>query len=536
MPILEFESIKIIARFETVSNAENGFVINGKNVSLEIPGKVKKYYTHGWQSWSLTAWTDLEPLPRSKPYLLNPMQIDPVYANHPFPNGSWVGAVELEDGKILLLGALGLDSHVQYHNGTLQGWYENNCSPNEEQLWFTAYGSEFDVFDAYADLLKLHFGSSNPKKTGNIWCSWYSFYSSIDEQSLQKVINSMADMPFDVIQVDDGWQKAIGEWQANTKFPAGMKALADNIKSTGRQAGLWLAPLLVVPSSKTYRDHPEWLVRDENGKPISAGFNWGEQLFALDTTHPQVLEWLEQLMTQVMDWGFEYVKLDFLYAGALPGIRYQNIPREAAYRMGLKVIRKTLGEKIFFLTCGAPVIPSLGLCDGMRIGPDVAGTWEDYRDAVLLYNPATPSVKNALRTSINRFWLSSLLHVDPDVVYFISDEKKLSAIQKELLRNLAEICKFKATSDLPQKLSREQWDDARKFLASNPSIERTSRYTFKINEKVIDYSEYVSLPPKPKGITRLIGEITGWLGNQPLTYKILNKLGDDSLEKMKKGL
>ncbi len=536
MPTLDFELLKIIARFETVSNAGKGFVISGKNVYLEITENVKLYYTHGWQSWSLAAWTDVKTLPKPKPHLLNPMQIDPVYANHPFPNGSWVGAVELENGKILLLGALGLDSHVQFNNGILQGWYENNHIKPGEQQWFTAFGTELEVFQAYSIFLKEKFGASKPKESGSVWCSWYSFYTSIDEIILGKVLSTMNDLPFDVIQVDDGWQKAIGDWQANSKFPSGMKALADQIKSTNRKAGLWLAPLLVVPTSSTYKDHPDWLVMDEFGKPISAGFNWGERLYALDTTHPQVLEWLKMLMIQVMDWGFEYIKLDFLYAGALPGIRKQDLPREAAYRLGLEVIRQSLNENIYFLTCGAPIIPSIGLCDAMRIGPDVAGTWEDYRDAVLLYNPATPSVKNAIRTTINRYWLSSLLYVDPDVVYFRSNEKKLSGKQKELLSNLALICRFKASSDLPQQLSDEQKNQVRNFIFSNPVICRTGRYTFNIDDQIIDYAEYVSLPPEPHGVMKLISEITGWLGNQPLTYKLLNKLSNESLDKMKQGL
>jgi alpha-galactosidase len=35
-----------------------------------------------------------------------------------------------------------------------------------------------------------------------------------------------------------------------------------------------------------------------------------------------MLEWLAALMKQVRAWGFDYLKLDFLYAGALPGKRF----------------------------------------------------------------------------------------------------------------------------------------------------------------------------------------------------------------------
>jgi len=42
-----------------------------------------------------------------------------------------------------------------------------------------------------------------------------------------------------------------------------------------------------------------------------------------------------------------------------------------AYREGLNVIRKAVG-KSFILGCGAPLLPSAGLVDGMRIGEDTA--------------------------------------------------------------------------------------------------------------------------------------------------------------------
>ena len=94
---------------------------------------------------------------------------------------------------------------------------------------------------------------------------------------------------------------AIG--RPNGKFPSGMEYLAKKIVESGRKAGIWLAPLLVVPSSKVYREHKDWLLADEKGKPVSAGFNWSEPLFALDTTHPAVLAWLEALMKKVRRLG-----------------------------------------------------------------------------------------------------------------------------------------------------------------------------------------------------------------------------------------
>ena len=537
MSILQFGSLQIIAGFDDLSTTNtSGYILFGKNVLLQTPSTPRSYYTHGWQSWSLAAWTDLKALPAPRPALLNPMQIDPLYVQHPAPNGSWVGAVDFEDGNILLLGALGLDSHVQVRDGALQGWYESEQADDTSHEWYVGYGPEAQVFDTYAQLVSERLGTGRVKTPYRVWCSWYSLYTAIDERSLQGVFAALGDLPFDVLQVDDGWQIAIGDWQANSKFPTGMTALADKIKATGRKAGLWLAPLLVVPSSKTYREHPDWLLRNEQGQLVSAGFNWGEQLYALDTTHPDVLNWLEALMKQVRGWGFEYIKLDFLYAGALPGKRHISLPREAAYRQGLKVIRAALGEDAYFLTCGAPVLPSLGLCDAMRIGPDVAAEWESYRDSVLLNNPTTPGAKNAVRTSVNRLWLAPLVHTDPDVAYFRAQESRLTPAQNAMLQDLALVCGFKATSDLPQWLTRSERETLCQFLNEQPKIERCGRYSFRIDQRLVDFSPAMELPTRSYGLTALLGALTGWLGSQPFALRLLNQLGKQKLEKLKKGV
>jgi alpha-galactosidase len=493
-------------------------IVSGKSVTINLPFKPKQFFRNGWQSWSLASWIDTStPLPVQKPRLLHAMQLDPTYAFHSNPHGSWVGAVEMDNENILMLGSLGLDAHVELNNNQLRGWYESGSGD-----WFVGYGTEQSIFARYAELLGERLGIAQNRTHPRVWCSWYSLYTAINEQILSKVIDSLGDLPFDTIQIDDGWQAAIGDWQANKKFPSGMTALSDKIKFTGRKAGLWLAPLIAVKSSRLFQDHPNWFLRDNHKKFVSAGFNWGEELYTLDTTYPEVLTWLAILMKQVSHWGFEYVKLDFLFGGGLPGHRYLDIPREAAYRNGLKVLREALGKNTFILACGAPILPSLGLCDALRIGPDVASEWENTRDAVLLYNPTIPSTRNAIRTSIHRRWLDSLVQTDPDVVYFRSMGCSLNDEQKSLLQDLAIICNFKATSDLPQWLNPDERKRFGSFLKANPKIKRLSRYAYQIDGRTVDFSSAVPLPERPRGYAAMKADLLGWFANRKLALKIDN--------------
>jgi len=509
-----------------------GVIISGANVVLQLPFQPKRYYRHGWQSWSPTGWIEVDrPFAPLHPAIMRPMQGDPIYALDEKPNGSWLGAVETPEGKVILLGALGLESHVELDGQSLHGRYESvEQIYNLPHEWFVGSGAEQTIFARYAALLSERLGERRASTAASdlrpapprVWCSWYSLYTAITEERLLRILNDLGDLPFDVFQVDDGWQKGIGDWEANEKFPSGMDSLAARIHAAGQTAGLWLAPLLVVPSSALFRDHPDWLLHNEKGKPVSAGFNWSEPLYALDTTHPAALDWLAALMNKVRAWGYDYAKLDFLYAGALPGKRHIDMPRETAYRHGLKVIREALGEA-YLLTCGAPILPSLGLCDGMRLGPDVAAYWDNNRDSRLLNNLAAPGGRNALRTVLHRLWLQPLVHADPDVVYFRTRQNELSSEQMQLLQDLAAITGFKATSDLPAWLTPAERASLEDFLKADASVEQTSRYTFEIGGRRVDFSSNMPLPKPLEPLEKIQSALVRWLANMPWVLKTFDR-------------
>jgi len=512
---------------------ENPRIIKAKEIQIEFPATPVKYYRHGWQSWSLAAWTDPSPIPVQMPVIFHPLQVDAQHVYKKYLNGSWLGAIEFEDENILLLGALATDANVSLVQNQLSGQSEA-----DEIEWFIAYGQENVIFAEYSEQLGNRLGKTKKINAPRVWCSWYSLYYAIDEPILHKIFKELGDLPFDVLQVDDGWQMDIGDWEVNRKFPSGMKALADKIKSTGRRAGLWLAPLIATQSSKLFRNakHADWFLRNESGKLVSAGFNWGEHLYALDTTHPDVTLWLVALMKQVRAWGFDYLKLDFLYGGALKGKRFKDMPREAAYRECLQTLREAMGVDAFFLTCGTPILPAIGMCDAMRIGPDVAHYWEKYRDAYLLYNPTIPGVKNAIRTVLHRVWLKPLLHIDPDVAYFESKENQLTQEQRIFLQDLAYICEFKATSDLPQWMTTDELDQLRSFLKTNPKIERTDRYTFHIDDRMVDFTSVISMPKVPEGLIALWGRCLGWLADRYFILRMYKTLNLGKLRKRRSNL
>ncbi|GEM_PF-72622 len=492
-------------KIDSLPSSDTSQIIAGSSLTLSLPQPPRKFYRHGWQSWTLTTWLDPSepPLPIRAPEF-RAKDEDPAYAYHKNHVSAWVCAVEVNDDDILLLGALRLSGRVELSGSTLNGFYEDNL----EGDWLIARGKEDQVFEQYAERLESKFGKTRFSTPPRVWCSWYSLYKWIDESNLAKVLHGLGDLPFDVFQIDDGWQIAHGDWEANHNFPSGLKSFADRVKSTGRKAGIWLAPFMVTPGSQLAKDHPNWILRDEQEKPVPAGITWGGKPLALDSSHPEVLDWLEALIRKVVGWGYDYLKLDFLYQGALIGKRHQSIAREEAYRNALRVMREAAGNA-YILACGAPVIPSLGLCDGVRIGPDVTNFWINQALTTWLNNPNETSTANAIRTSVHRLWLKPLINIDPDVMYFRARFNALTEHENQLLQGLGKITDFKATSDLPVWWNTPEREMVRRFLVASPTVRKKKRYEFVVDGRDVDFSPAIPLQTSnariPVWLARIIG-------------------------------
>jgi alpha-galactosidase len=320
-----------------------------------------------------------------------------------------------------------------------------------------------------------------------VWCSWYSFYESVDEAAMNEVLDGIGDLPFDVVQVDDGWEQSIGDWVPNKKFPDGMATTARRIRAGGRRPGLWLAPLIAHAESDLVSERPELLLRSANGDPTVAGVNWGGPYFALDPTSEATNEFLRELIGTVRSWGYDYLKLDFLYAAAFPGAREHETPREVAYRNAIEVIREAAGDDCYLLACGAPIIASIGLFDGIRIGPDVAEFWEDPA-MVALGDQSARGARNSLATSCHRLWLRPAIDTDPDVVYFRHDGVQLGERTLGNLQDLAQIANFVGVSDSPSRLTPVERASLERALRTVPTALQVDRYRWQLDDRHVDFS------------------------------------------------
>jgi alpha-galactosidase len=240
---------------------------------------------------------------------------------------------------------------------------------------FSFTGTVQEALARWADTVVSSLGLTAPRPAPTIWCSWYQYFTKVTEENVVTNLGLMDSVPIDVVQVDDGYQAEIGDWLIPSPDFSDVPGLFARIRDTGRRAGIWTAPFLVGAKSQVAATHPEWLVRNYDGTPVSAGHNWNQDLYALDSTHPDAAAYLTEVYSTFRGWGIDFHKIDFIYAGALYGKRYSEVSPIEAYRSALRLIREAIGPDAYLLGCGAPQLPSIGLVDAMRVSPDIAPTY-----------------------------------------------------------------------------------------------------------------------------------------------------------------
>lgn len=431
-------------------------------IQLESVSKLK-VFQHGYQSWSLS--NSYEPTEKDESPLVEAFRFseENVYTNHAGKQGEFVSEGFLmlysnESKKGILLYALKGDYNVKFQcklktNGDLESIsiiqelyclpefrmdYQMHITPVVVQTFESAVPEQILEFMFQKVSESYHVTDLSNSKVPTGWCSWYYYYTNITEEIIRSNIKEIQNksIKVDIFQIDDGYQKEIGDWlQWNHKFPNGLKPLVEEIKNAGMTPGLWLAPFLVRKKSEFLQLYPEAVLKDKKGNFVPALWNplWGwDYTYCIDVTHPRALEFLEHIFkTLVNDLGFTYLKLDFLYSASLDGVAYdrKQSPYQR-YRNAIEFIRKIVGKDIFLLGCGAPIYPSIGIFDGMRIGCDVTSFWhpEWYRE--LIKDKHALCTERALINTLTRSFMHRRLWLnDPDCLLVGKDRNKMSMNQ-----------------------------------------------------------------------------------------------------------
>lgn len=327
-----------------------------------------------------------------------------------------------ENGRVLLFGATSCRSYsteVRVNQEKLQlvQIIEGREVPANSELTLESYaiieGKDKNcVMDKFASFLAENHPTIPFKEIPDGWCSWYCYGPHVTQRDIMENMAAAGKKYHGLkyIQIDDGYQPHMGDWLLQTKkFPSKMKDLCLEIREAGFEPAMWVAPFIASEKSELLRNHPDWFIKDESGKPLCAADvtfrGWRDApWYFLDPTHPEAIEYLKHVFRVMKnEWKVNYFKLDANVWGALPfGMRFKKDATSVeAYRMGMTAIWEACGPDTYLLGCNAPMWPSIGAVNGMRVTADIERNMK--------------TVKSLASQCFHRNWMHNRLWInDPD--------------------------------------------------------------------------------------------------------------------------
>lgn len=129
---------------------------------------------------------------------------------------------------------------------------------------------------------------------------WYHLYGQNSAEQIMEISKIVAELapnvanrPFSVI--DAGWTTGgtdQGPYDEGTEKFGDMGAFASNLKDVGVRPGIWIRPLISGP------DTPDHWRSQRDPK-------------SLDPTHPEIGQYVMQMVYRMVNWGYELIKHDF---------------------------------------------------------------------------------------------------------------------------------------------------------------------------------------------------------------------------------
>ena len=256
--------------------------------------------------------------------------------------------------------------------------------------------------ELYADAIKKQY-DIKLRAPPAVYCSWYAekHGQAGDETSTVELAKFAAKelkpFGFSVVQIDDEWQdgqhfngprRGFDRARPDGPYPRGIAPVAAEVQKAGLTFGLWWLPFGRNYQDPEYKDRQDWFVKRLDGKPYDT--DWGGT--CLDLTNPDARAHLAKISKIMRAWGVTYYKMDGLWTGEACEQIYVNdgykedhfgnnlpfrdplVSNVEAYRDGLKLIRQSAGDDVFFSGCcvaqNMRELAAIGLVDSMRIGPD----------------------------------------------------------------------------------------------------------------------------------------------------------------------
>jgi hypothetical protein len=272
-----------------------------------------------------------------------------------------------------------------------------------EKIWL-ADGTDWqDLMYAYAGVIaRVNQVSLRLAQKRVGWSTWDYYGRKYSEADVATNLDQLLKIwpQANLLQIDGGWWGWRGDFFARKDLPGGMKRVADLIKTRGLTAGIHLDGMRADLNSEVAKRHPDYFLKDQRGTILSDGphlMSDGDRLTEVffDFSNPGAVEYMRQSLARIRhDWGFDYIKIDFLRWGIKRNIlqlfhRADPTRDIVPFDPGLTSVERThlalaafragMGDDAYFLACTAPFGLVIGHADALRTGDDVSPQFQQFK-------------------------------------------------------------------------------------------------------------------------------------------------------------
>jgi alpha-galactosidase len=205
--------------------------------------------------------------------------------------------------------------------------------------------------------VRLAEAKRKPVLVYNTWMHWSPSQEQVAEAPLRELAQAASDCGAEEFVIDagwyaldaasppgganaDDWMVRVGDYRPDpSRFPNGLGPVFDHVRSLGMRPGLWISLATANRRSKVFREHPEWFVRDDEGRPV----NLHEEPDSANASTPELATacmatgWSDYIGGKILDLverhGLAYAKLDlsivtsaYRYDPATSGCRAKGHP------------------------------------------------------------------------------------------------------------------------------------------------------------------------------------------------------------------
>lgn len=242
-------------------------------------------------------------------------------------------------------------------------------------LFFIGYFNDYrEGLETYGKVYNQ--GEPGMNWQGSVPIGFNAFYSH-DSYGKARDMYAMTDyiaqhlkpLGYEYVNMDGGFQP--------DGYPQGITDFTNRVHQKGLKAGGYLTPFAIyenwldLPVDNTGYTHRDACLKDSNGKLIKTYLG----SYALDMSHPAAQYIVRRNIKNYIDWGFDYIKLDFLDMGLYEGQHHDPaINGIQNYRIGMQMMRDEVlkSKKPIFLDASiSPLLPA-AFTQGRRTACDTS--------------------------------------------------------------------------------------------------------------------------------------------------------------------